>query len=683
MKRGSIAGRFIFVVLLILVVGQGSLWLWFAMNQKTQYASGLQDKVKTIAGLLANFSASAILSYNYTYLDQYIEALSEDDDIISVKVLDKKGNVLRTRAFKTEERVKTLNPFYIPWSNVYRTGVKSGEEGIGEIEITYSGEKANAGVKRLFMIPPIVQAMVFIFVTYAIYFLFQKRVGKPVEAINTTLSRVTEGDLTVEIPEVDEGEMKSVVNGLRFLLDRLTSTIGRVNSLSGNVAAAMDQLTVTLRNVSETAKKQSRSIDSFISTIRAANDAQVKAAENTDKLSRASSENVASLLEMRSAAEEIASSTGRLFKSTADSYAMIAEMSQTSKAIAESAAEVSGAVEDTSASVEEISASLGAVRENMRQSSELTARVRELLTDRGTLAVADAIEAMERITEEVDHSAKVIARLEERSKDIEKVLSVIKEVTEKTNLLSLNAAILAAQAGEYGKGFSVVADEIRSLSDRTSASAREIAGIVRMIQAEINEAVSAIRAGVEKVEEGKGLILKSGEAMGETLEAAQRSSQMAMVVEKATEEQAEGLKQIRLSMENVRLMIDQVAKATEEERRGSSHMLDSISDVKEVAELVKKGTEEHAVGTNVISRNLELTLEMVSQINQAAQGQQKVNEGVIRAVEEMKQAGTSAVRELEEVSVSFKTLREEIEILKKEAEKFRTGAAREDRGSAG
>ncbi|MCL4476914.1 MAG: methyl-accepting chemotaxis protein, partial [Nitrospirae bacterium] len=440
---------------------------------------------------------------------------------------------------------------------------------------------------------------------------------------------------------------------------------------------------VILNNVGEAARKQSRSVDDMISAVRAANDAQARTTENADKLSLASSENVSSLLEMRSAAEEIASSTGRLFKSAGDSYAMIAEMSQTSKAIAESAGEVSRAVENTSSSVEEISASLNAVRENTRKSSELTSQVRMLLTDRGTHAVADAIEAMEEIVEEVDHSAKIITTLEERSKNIEKILSVIREVTEKTNLLSLNAAILAAQAGEYGKGFSVVADEIRSLSDRTSSSARDIAGIVRTIQSEIHEAVTSISSGVKKVEEGKDLIMRTGEAIGETVEAAQKSSRMATVVEKATEEQAEGLKQIRLSMENVRVMIEQVAKATDEERKGSSHMLDSISDVKEVAEIVKKGTEEHAGGTNVISRNLELTQEMVSQISRSAQNQKKVNEGIVGAVEQMKKAGLSTVRDLEEVTVSFNTLRDEVEVLKREMESFKTGNPGKEKGPTG
>ncbi len=683
MRKGSIAVRFIIVVLLVLVVGQGAMCLWFAQSQKTYFAESLRNKIRTAAGLVASFSATAMESYDFRSLDQYLDALSKDEDIISVRILDKEGKVFRDKAFRSDAGRRGLNPFYIPWVNEYKTPMKAGEETKGAVEITYSGEKANDGIAKLFKIPPLMQLAVFLFVTYAIYVMFQRRVGKPVETINAAVARITEGDLTVELPEMEKGEMEAIARGLQYLVERLSGSVARVNSLSGNVAAALEQLTGTLRNTGEAARKQSKSVDGVIAAVRAANSVQAGTSENADKLSRASSENVSSLLEMRTAAEEIATSTGRLFKSAGDSYAMIAEMSQTSKAIAENAGEVTRAAENASASVEEISASLGAVRDNSRKSSELASRVRTLLTDRGTLAVADAIEAMEKIVDEVNHSAKVVSALEERSKDIEKVLSVIREVTEKTNLLSLNAAILAAQAGEYGKGFSVVADEIRSLSDRTSASARDIAGIVTTIQAGIREAANSISAGVRQVEEGKDLILKSGEAMGETLEASQKSSHMATVIEKATQEQAEGLKQIRLSMENVRMMIEQVAKATDEERKGSSHMLDSISDVKEVAELVKKGTEEHAVGTNIISKNLELTQEMVLQINESAQSQRKVNEGIEEAVGRMKQAGLSTVRDLEEVSASFNKLRDEVEVLKREMESFKTGKAGRDKGLKG
>ena len=435
----------------------------------------------------------------------------------------------------------------------------------------------------------------------------------------------------------------------------------------------MDGLILTLAHLSDAARKQTDSIDGVIAAICSANNEQKRTTENTDKLAQASSENVSSLLEMKAAAEEIAASTQKLFASTGDSYAMVAEMSQTSKVIADNANEVFRAAESTSSSVEKISASVNEVRDNTKTSSGLSAEVRKLLTERGTLLVADAVDSMEKIEEEVMRTEKIITRLAEQSKDIQKILSVITDVTAKTNVLGLNAAILAASAsGEHGKGFSVVADEIRGLSVMTSSSAQDIAAILKRIQTEIHEAVEAIGAGVLKVEEGKNSILKSGEAIGESLVAAQKSARMAAVVEKAAEEQAEALKQIRLSMENVRVMIGQVATATEEEKKGSVHMLETISDVKQVAELVKKGTGEQVRGTTLISKNVALTSDMVSQMHQAAMNQLTLNEGIVHTVEEIKNAGISTMKEMEKVTDSFSKLKEEIHVLEQEMKKFKT-----------
>ncbi len=671
MKRFSIATRFTFIVLLILMIGQGLLWIWFVSGQRNLHFESLKDKIRSNADVLVTVASSAILANDYVSLDQYIDAIARDEDIISIKITDRKGVILRQKAVRQEDKGKIINPLYVPYTNLYSAQVVSGNETIGKIEILYSGEKANRNIRKLLTVSPIGQVIVFIFVVFAIFYFFQRTTGKPVEMINDILSRVTAGDLTVRVPEMDQKEMESIAKGLRFLIGRFSDTIRKFYSISSNVATAVEQLTLTLKNVSDAATRQSRSIDSVVKTIKEASQSQRNITESTEKLSAAAAENVTSLLEIRATAEEIASSTERLFKAVEDSYAMIAETSQTSKAIAESTVSLSIAAEGTTSSVNEINTSIREVGDSSKRSAEMASRVRELLTDQGTLAIADAIDAVEEIVDEVNRTSAIIRKLDERSKGIEKILQVIKEITEKTNLLSLNAAILAVQAGEYGKSFSVVADEIRTLSDRTSNSAKEIANIVDTIKKDIREAVDAIAAGVKSADYGKTMILKAGEAMGQTLESAQKSAQMAKMIERATEEQAEALRQISLSMENIQRMIEQVARATEEQEKSSSHMLDSIGDIKEVAEIVKRGTQEHASGTNLITKNIELTSSMISQINQSAQAQLRVNEKIVTSIEEVKRTISATATDIEEIAISLNTLREEIETLRRETEIFR------------
>jgi methyl-accepting chemotaxis protein len=677
-KDLSIAARFILFVLVVLVVCQGALWVWFLLNQKTSSAKMLDEKFSTAGDLLSGFSATAIAGDNYGALDQYMDTLARDEDVLAIRVMDKNGTVLREKTVRAETGERSIIPILIPWKNVSASEVKAGDVIAGRTEISYSGRRVNKSLMRLVTVWPLAQLAVFVLVGYVIYHVFVRAVARPVRIISGALGAVTSGDLTVTTPDLGDSEMGSITTGIRFLVERLSQTIERSNAVSGNVVIAVAQLTVALKHMRENALRQTALIGDVVNAVKAADKAQIEAGENAGGLSQSSSENVTSLLEMKATADEIASSTVRLFKTTESSYAMVAEMSQTAKEIAENAKEGFGAVEKTSASVEEINASLSEVLENTRRSAEFAADVRRLLTDSGTLAIADAVEAMEKIIDEVNHSAEIITRLRERSRSIEKVLSVIREVTESTNLLSLNAAILAAQAGEYGKSFSVVADEIRGLSDRTSSSAREIAGIVRTIQDEIGEAAGSIRMGVEKTEAGKELIFKAGEAIGETLEAAQKAAKMSQMIEKATHEQAIGLKQITVAMDSISGMIGHVAKATEEQGKGTSHMLDSISEVKEVAELVKRGTEEHAAGTMAISKNVEMTFDMAAKITRTSEEQQKINKDIVESAELMKKAGAETVQDMEELTASFNTLKKEIASLKREMGTFKVRAVPEE-----
>src|SRR5205814_8709423 len=127
-------------------------------------------------------------------------------------------------------------------------------------------------------------------------------------------------------------------------------------------------------------------------------------------------------------------------------------------------------------------------------------------------------EGMPQTRQALPQSNSVIARLGDRSVAIGKILNVIDDVAEQTNLLALNAAILAAQAGEYGKGFSVVAAEIRELSERTASSTREIANLIRAVQDEVSNALQAMASGSRLVEDGVSLSHEAGRALNNILE---------------------------------------------------------------------------------------------------------------------------------------------------------------------
>lgn len=670
--RKSLNAKFLTALFAILIIGQsiGSAMGFFYM--RSALLESLQKRMENFAGMLAAASAGPLLSGEYTPIDAYVDKIMEDGDILSVRVLDGEGKVIKEKDRKADRETSELNPLLIRKSMSAEVPVVTAGSKAGEVVISYMAGSINRDMSSGLFSISIYQIFMLLATGFVMFLLFNRNIRRPVSQITGAIEKLTQGDLSTGVPDMGENEMGSIASGIAFLAERLSATVSKLNSTAVNVSMAIRQVDVTYDNVIGSTKKQSDSIKGIIKSVHTANRAQSEISEKAESLSGVSTENVSSLIQMKATAEEIAANTQRLFKATEDSYSVVAELAHTAKAISKNSNEALSAVEETSASVEEIGASVREVEEHAKESSRMAEKVKEITSDTGMLTIVNAVEGMENISSEVNKSSDIIQRLGARSSDIEKVLSVIRDVTEQTNLLSLNAAILAVQAGEHGKSFSVVADEIRALSERTVSSTREIGGIVQAIQKDIRDAVYSIDSTKVKVEEGNSLVIRVGDALREILTAAEHSTEMAKSIERATEEQSLGLGQITAAIEDIRKMMHNIAKSTGEEDNALSYLLEGVGEVKEVADLSKKGTEEQAVGTRGISKNLELANDVVRAISDAVGHQKELNDNVIKAMEHIDGLGIATVKDMEDVSMSLNTLANEIETLKREMEVFKT-----------
>ena len=669
--RKSITARFIATVFVILLAGQILGTVLFIVNARISLFNSLEARMRRISAIAAGVSAGPLLSYDYSLIDTYLEELIIDEEITSVRILDSTGNVLKEKTKTGLAGRESINPFFIKKTLTMKTPVMSSGEKIGEVVIGYNAFKINKDMSKSMLVIALYQLTLLICGAYVMLLLFRRNITNPVLSINRAVEKITSGDLSTPVPDIGENEIGVIAKGVVFLEERLSMIIGKLNSTAVNVSMATKQVDQTYTNVIEGITTQVNSVNDIIRSIENATKSHAELGDSTEKLLSFSAENVASLFEMKETSEEIAANTERLFKATENSYSVVLQMNQTAKAISDIAAKASSAVEDTSASVEEVGASIREVEENARKSSGLAEKVQEITSGGGMMSVVNAIEGMDNISEEVRKSAEIIQKLGIRSVDIEKVLSVIKDVAEQTNLLSLNAAILAAQAGEYGKSFSVVADEIRGLSERTSSSTREIGVIVKTIQQDIKDAVYTIDSAQGKVEEGNSLVMKVGEALREILNASIQSTEMTKAIERATEEQSVGLKQINMAIDDIRKMMSSVAKSTKEQDDALGYLLEGTGEVKEVAELSKRSSIEQAEGTKLISRNIELANERINYINETILKQKELNSSILSSMTRISSAGTSTRRDMEDVSVSLKTLIKEIEMLKQGMEVFK------------
>lgn len=216
----------------------------------------------------------------------------------------------------------------------------------------------------------------------------------------------------------------------------------------------------------------------------------------------------------------------------------------------------SDAAASMSAATEEMLASIDQVAENSRHTYAIAAQSGEL-SSQGEQTVNQAADEMTKIAEAVNISSVSINQLGEESKQITEIVNVIKEIADQTNLLALNAAIEAARAGEQGRGFAVVADEVRKLAERTSQSTLEISTMVAKIQTETSEAVAGMQEGTRRVKGGVEMALQAGKSMANIRDGAQQVITAINEITLALDEQSSAGGQVAQGVTNIAQMADE------------------------------------------------------------------------------------------------------------------------------
>ncbi|MGH9738108.1 MAG: methyl-accepting chemotaxis protein [Candidatus Acidiferrales bacterium] len=205
-------------------------------------------------------------------------------------------------------------------------------------------------------------------------------------------------------------------------------------------------------------------------------------------------------------------------------------------------------ITNTSSAVEELTVSMKQVSNNAEASAEAARRALDA-AEQGNRAVNDTLEGMQRIRASVQATAKKIKSLGDRSLEISEIINVINDITEQTNLLALNAAIEAARAGEAGRGFAVVADEVRKLAEHSRSATKDIAALIKAIQAETNEAVVVMEEGTREVEVGAGLADQAGKALEAISSVVRQSAELVQEISLASKQQVRGTEGVANAMQ--------------------------------------------------------------------------------------------------------------------------------------
>lgn len=201
---------------------------------------------------------------------------------------------------------------------------------------------------------------------------------------------------------------------------------------------------------------------------------------------------------------------------------------------------------------------------NNANSTASTAEEAKAAAEEGGRIVAETVVGMKRIATVVKQSAATVQELGKSSDQIGEIISVIDDIADQTNLLALNAAIEAARAGEQGRGFAVVADEVRKLAERTTKATKEIAAMIKKIQADTKGAVHSMEQGTLQVDEGIKLADKAGTSLLEIVGISQKVTDMVTQIAAASEEQSSASEQISKNVEAINSVTNESATATKQ-----------------------------------------------------------------------------------------------------------------------
>lgn len=240
---------------------------------------------------------------------------------------------------------------------------------------------------------------------------------------------------------------------------------------------------------------------------------------------------------------------------------------------------MAASVQELTASIEQVGAHANATNEVARESGEMS---RE-----GGRVIHAAADEIGHIAEAVQGSAKTIRELEGYSTEISTIVGVIKEIADQTNLLALNAAIEAARAGEQGRGFAVVADEVRKLAERTGNSTQQITAMIDKVQSGARRAVDEMEASVKRVADGVELAHQAGDSISTIQSAAGRVMQAVAEINRALAEQGSAAREITRNVDQVAQLTDRGSEASRQASDVAAAVVTLSGELKRLADMFK------------------------------------------------------------------------------------------------
>ncbi len=424
-----------------------------------------------------------------------------------------------------------------------------------------------------------------------------KHIRRSLNMAMSVSKQLSNGQLQIDVTVTSQDEAGQMLVALQTLVVKLREVVNQLNQVSNLIDDSTHDLLGACHKISQGAELQSIVTKESTAAIQQMLDAIQQVVNHTQSLSQHVDSTATTITKMTDSLESVASNMNTLSNS----------VNQTSNTVTQMVT-----------SIEQVASYV----HDVNLSSEMA--VKEARA--GNVSATKIIAEMHEISESMAEIVTVIETLETNNRKVSRIIDSISEIAEQTNLLALNAAIEAARAGEHGKGFAVVASEVRKLAERTNSLAKEIVQLIADMQKNTEEAITVTQQGREKTNVGVELATQAGEALARITQSVTTVNDKVAEIGHATQRQAHSSEDVITAMKNMRTLAIAVDRATKEQSENNLRIIESVAIMRQMTKAVLDAThtqQTHSAQMMKSTQNIEIISEenniTVEEIEQVAQ----------------------------------------------------------------
>ena len=484
---------------------------------------------------------------------------------------------------------------------------------VGAIAVSLSQKIEQEEIRKVLTAVLLISGMG-IGVAFAITLAFSRKAIQAIHTIVRVIGAASSGDLRQTAAVTTQDEVGMLAVKLNQMITQLRDISGQVQRASSAVSGTAGTILRQMETLIHHMEHQSASVDNTTVSFEKITQFIEVVAQNTEGLLASASQILSSIQETRASIEEVTKSTGALTTNLHLISSSVEQVNHVVTQISDNTGQLAEVARQTETDIQHIDHALREVSTNADHTQQLAKETMDAAT-RGQVSVEASLQGMTELKAVVANTAQIIQKVNTWGERVSSILGMVDEITEQTSLLALNASIISAQAGEHGRGFGVVAEEIKDLATRTKTSTKEIGTLVHELQKNTEEGVKNTAEGIAKADQGMQLANAVQDALHAILDRATRSSTRATDTAHVIQQTAASSQMISTSMRRVTEMVSTNRLAIQAQQQDIEQVVAAVENISGMSEQVNRASVEQKHAANQIAESMEDAIAKFSDIS--------------------------------------------------------------------